>query len=187
MLFRSVYSWGSNNTGELGLGDYKHRETPVVIPILKGRITTRVSCGRSYVIALGETIDPTTKRFNNKFNNKEKSHYHRKRIKKSIGCQEDIELKNERSIRYHEKTKRRIDVLAEYNEDIKRGINELKQDLALLKYKPPNKMPINNVDLEKFKGKLLLEHELTNALNEEKDKIINKMNREILQIGRAHV
>jgi len=51
-----VYTWGSNVAGQLGLGDYEGRAYPVIVPLLKDYLITQVSCGKSYVLALGRTL-----------------------------------------------------------------------------------------------------------------------------------
>jgi len=53
---QKIYSWGSNASGELGLGDFEPREKPEIIGFLKDKKITQVSCGGSYVIALGQTF-----------------------------------------------------------------------------------------------------------------------------------
>jgi X-linked retinitis pigmentosa GTPase regulator len=48
-----VYAWGSNSNGELGLGDYDPRITPTSIQALKNKTIKSISCGGSYLLALG--------------------------------------------------------------------------------------------------------------------------------------
>ncbi len=52
----TVYSWGANSSGELGVGDYEPRTVPAPISSLQGKVVTLVSCGGSSAIALGQTI-----------------------------------------------------------------------------------------------------------------------------------
>ena len=52
----TVYSWGSNASGELGVGDFEPRTLPHPIRSLQGKTVTKVACGGSYAIALGKTI-----------------------------------------------------------------------------------------------------------------------------------
>ena len=51
-----IWSWGSNTSGELGLGDYEPRKSVTPSNSLQGRVISRLSCGGSYVIALGIII-----------------------------------------------------------------------------------------------------------------------------------
>lgn len=51
-----IYSWGNNSHGELGLGDYDPRDSPGVISSLQGKNITKVTCGNSFVIALGDDV-----------------------------------------------------------------------------------------------------------------------------------
>ena len=53
-----VWSWGSNASGELGVGDYDPRINPFPIVALQGKRVTKISCGGSFSIALG--LDLTT-------------------------------------------------------------------------------------------------------------------------------
>ena len=53
----TLYSWGSNTNGELGMGDFEAKVEPSVTKGLQGKVVTNISCGGSYVIALGITID----------------------------------------------------------------------------------------------------------------------------------
>ena len=52
----SVYTWGSNAFGQLGLGDNNDRSTPHRIDALEGKRVTSFACGKEFVIALGLTI-----------------------------------------------------------------------------------------------------------------------------------
>ena len=60
----NLYSWGTNSNGELGIGDFEIRKTPSLIKGLQGKIVTKVSCGGSYVIALGGNINISSKPLN---------------------------------------------------------------------------------------------------------------------------
>jgi len=51
-----IYTWGSNDNGELGLGDYNARPQPCKLNSIKRNIVTSISCGGSYVIALGRNM-----------------------------------------------------------------------------------------------------------------------------------
>eukprot|EP00826_Nyctotherus_ovalis_P031759 TRINITY_DN2548_c0_g1_i3.p1 TRINITY_DN2548_c0_g1~~TRINITY_DN2548_c0_g1_i3.p1 ORF type:complete len:846 (-),score=231.03 TRINITY_DN2548_c0_g1_i3:90-2597(-) len=48
----TMYSWGLNSNGELGLGDYDDRAEPAVIASIANKELFDVSCGPSYTIAL---------------------------------------------------------------------------------------------------------------------------------------
>ncbi|KAH3744373.1 X-linked retinitis pigmentosa GTPase regulator [Pelomyxa schiedti] len=41
----SIYSWGSNSEGQLGLGDLVNRNTPTIIPALDKRRIFKIACG----------------------------------------------------------------------------------------------------------------------------------------------
>lgn len=49
----SVWSWGSNTSGELGLGDFEARSFPALIESLQGRNIIKVFCGTSSAFAIG--------------------------------------------------------------------------------------------------------------------------------------
>lgn len=53
----NVYSWGSNTHGELGTGTLEPKSFPQQILSLQGKRITSVSCGRNFVLALGNTIN----------------------------------------------------------------------------------------------------------------------------------
>jgi X-linked retinitis pigmentosa GTPase regulator len=61
----NLYSWGTNSNGELGVGDFEIRKTPSLIKGLQGKVVTKVSCGGSYVIALGGNITKSLERYGN--------------------------------------------------------------------------------------------------------------------------
>ena len=63
-----LYSWGSNRNSELGGGDYKPRNQPEQVTLLKNKKVTAVSCGANFVIALGINIqcDEDKSDYNNK-------------------------------------------------------------------------------------------------------------------------
>ena len=52
----TLYTWGANDFGQLGHGDYKERATPERIDALDGKRVTQISLGHEYVIALGLTM-----------------------------------------------------------------------------------------------------------------------------------
>ncbi len=51
-----LYSWGSNASGELGLGDYEPRTGACQVHSLQGKPVTQIACGGSFTIALGKTV-----------------------------------------------------------------------------------------------------------------------------------
>ena len=53
-MYGHVWTWGSNTSGELGVGDFEPRTTPVMIKSLKQKQIQKISCGGSFVIAMGE-------------------------------------------------------------------------------------------------------------------------------------
>eukprot|EP00361_Fabrea_salina_P004511 CAMPEP_0202433884 /NCGR_PEP_ID=MMETSP1345-20130828/13558_1 /ASSEMBLY_ACC=CAM_ASM_000843 /TAXON_ID=342563 /ORGANISM="Fabrea Fabrea salina" /LENGTH=401 /DNA_ID=CAMNT_0049046359 /DNA_START=583 /DNA_END=1785 /DNA_ORIENTATION=- len=52
----SVWSWGSNNNGELGTGDFEPRKTPARVSGLENKIIREVVCGGTFTVALGENV-----------------------------------------------------------------------------------------------------------------------------------
>ena len=52
----TLYSWGMNDFGQLGHGDYKQRATPERIDALDGKRVSQIALGHEYVIALGLTM-----------------------------------------------------------------------------------------------------------------------------------
>jgi alpha-tubulin suppressor-like RCC1 family protein len=51
-----VYSWGDNQTGQLGLGDFSARKLPTKINQLRKKKVNLVSCGAGFVVALGKDV-----------------------------------------------------------------------------------------------------------------------------------
>lgn len=52
----TLYSWGYNDFGQLGHGDYKERATPERIDALDQKRVTQVAVGHDFIIALGLTL-----------------------------------------------------------------------------------------------------------------------------------
>jgi len=52
----NVYAWGTNSNGELGVGDYEPRSKPYPLSSMKGKSIVNLSCGGSYMLALGCTV-----------------------------------------------------------------------------------------------------------------------------------
>lgn len=55
----TCYSWGPNDVGQLGHGDFTPRQTPHRIRHLEGKKVTQVGLGDDFVIALGLTLPQT--------------------------------------------------------------------------------------------------------------------------------
>lgn len=52
-----VWTWGSNSSGELGVGDFEPRVNPFQVRTLQGKHVKAISCGSTFTIALGANID----------------------------------------------------------------------------------------------------------------------------------
>jgi len=52
----TCYSWGFNEYGQLGQGDYKERATPERIDGLDNKRVTQIAVGHDFVVALGLTL-----------------------------------------------------------------------------------------------------------------------------------
>ena len=51
-----IYTWGQNDSGQLGQRDQIQRQTPHRVEALEGKRVTSISAGNDYVIALGLTL-----------------------------------------------------------------------------------------------------------------------------------
>ena len=51
-----IYTWGNNDSGQLGQRDQIQRQTPHRVEALEGKRVTSISAGNEYVIALGLTL-----------------------------------------------------------------------------------------------------------------------------------
>lgn len=51
-----IYTWGPNETGQLGHGDYHPRQTPNRVKDLNGKRVTQIAIGDDFMIALGLTL-----------------------------------------------------------------------------------------------------------------------------------
>mmetsp|Transcript_34143 Transcript_34143/g.59619 ORF Transcript_34143/g.59619 Transcript_34143/m.59619 type:complete len:940 (-) Transcript_34143:107-2926(-) len=58
-IYGVVWTWGSNTSGELGVGDFEPRVNPFPIRTLQGKKVKLVACGGNFAIALGSDIEPT--------------------------------------------------------------------------------------------------------------------------------
>jgi alpha-tubulin suppressor-like RCC1 family protein len=52
----SVYTWGPNEAGQLGQGDYAPKTTPARVKTISRKVITQVAVGDDFVIALGQTF-----------------------------------------------------------------------------------------------------------------------------------
>ena len=52
----TVYSWGPNDVGQLGHGDFNPRQTPQRVKHLEGKKVTSLGLGEDFAIALGLTM-----------------------------------------------------------------------------------------------------------------------------------
>lgn len=119
----NVHAWGANSNGELGVGDYESKVSPIIIPFMKGKTIKKLSCGGNYVLGIGldvvnekknelSTIEEVTgknmkKEENAKVRNEEKG---RGVYDKTRGCSMDIEKPKhfDNEIRYKEVDKTRL-------------------------------------------------------------------------------
>lgn len=51
-----LYSWGMNDFGQLGSGDFSVRTTPQIMSPLETKLVTQIECGQFFSIALGQTL-----------------------------------------------------------------------------------------------------------------------------------
>ena len=54
-----LWTWGSNSSGELGLGDFEPRNYPHPVAHLKNKPVMKRACGGAFGIAIGKTRDPS--------------------------------------------------------------------------------------------------------------------------------
>lgn len=52
----SVYSWGPNDAGQLGRGDYQSQKTPHRVKTIQKKYITQVAVGDDFAVALGQTF-----------------------------------------------------------------------------------------------------------------------------------
>ena len=52
----TCYTWGPNDVGQLGHGDFLPRQTPQRVKQLEGKRVTQIGLGEDFVIALGLTL-----------------------------------------------------------------------------------------------------------------------------------
>jgi alpha-tubulin suppressor-like RCC1 family protein len=51
-----LYTWGPNENGQLGHGDFEERATPARVRSLEGKKVTSIGVGDSFIISLGHTM-----------------------------------------------------------------------------------------------------------------------------------
>ena len=90
----NVWSWGSNGSGELGVGDFDQRTCINSIGILKNRSIKQICSGGNSVFAIAKDIESKRKsRKNNKENIPVKENLHKNEIEKLKGLVESKENK----------------------------------------------------------------------------------------------
>ena len=52
-----LYSWGQNQYGQLGVGDFRNRKLPTKIPQLRKKHIRSIACGAHFLVALGKDVD----------------------------------------------------------------------------------------------------------------------------------
>ena len=51
-----VWTWGNNECGVLGVGDFQARSSPFPLAALKNKHVTQLACGLNYAIAISTPI-----------------------------------------------------------------------------------------------------------------------------------
>jgi len=51
-----VYSWGQNQHGQLGQGDFRARKVPTKVNQLRKKKVRQIACGTNFVVALGRDV-----------------------------------------------------------------------------------------------------------------------------------
>ena len=49
-----IWTWGSNSSGELGLGDFEARPHPFPVTHIKGKMVHSLAAGGSFCFAIGD-------------------------------------------------------------------------------------------------------------------------------------
>ena len=57
----AVYTWGTGQQGELGLGSYETTEEPELVGQLEAKQATSIAAGANHVIALGQHVLPSAR------------------------------------------------------------------------------------------------------------------------------
>lgn len=131
----SVFVWGGNSNGELGVDDYEARTTPTLISSLKGKNIRKLSCGGNFCIGLGSDVQSRTKTPERK-----------KRSEEDVlirGRAEEMDKLNfevKQTFRNYEEVKKNFESLSEkyeqekrtnlkYNEELNREVLRFKQEV----------------------------------------------------------
>ncbi|OMJ92190.1 hypothetical protein SteCoe_5062 [Stentor coeruleus] len=148
----TVYSWGGNSNGELGLEDYDPRATPQILQALKSKGLKKISCGGSFCIGLGNDILPRSKTPSRKIlqesRKNEDTMKHSQDHRKTDESQENIgKTKNEdveklsheirQTYKSYEEIKKNFESLSEVYEIEKRANQKYTDDMnrELIRYK----------------------------------------------------
>ena len=163
-----VYTWGSNENGELGLGDYVARPQGNKVNSIQGKIINGISCGGSYVIALGKNVP----------------HKYSKAVKTTFEYKpspiREQEIKTDIPPPITKPKDNQNDILIMYDNELQQ-CKKLEQRLAQLK---TLKRPIHNSSAQDdLKIRLrLAEEQLENEKNNSA-KLLNELNSISLQAG----
>ena len=52
-----LYSWGQNQYGQLGFGDFRNRKLPTKVPQLRKKRIKQIACGSNFLVALGKDVE----------------------------------------------------------------------------------------------------------------------------------
>jgi X-linked retinitis pigmentosa GTPase regulator len=159
----SVYVWGNNSSGELGLDDYDPRLTPTLLPSLKGKSILKISSGGNFCLGLGNDIIPRNK-------TPERTKKSAPEVRRS---EEITEIRNKtrpdeveklsfeikQTYRSYEEIKKNFEILSEKYEADKRNnekhIEELNREI--FRYKQ---------EIERFKSQIDLDNREIRELND---------------------
>lgn len=76
--------WGTNHSGELGLGDIEARITPHPLLALQGKTVSDLDCGGAFTVAVGMTGQKSTQNANDRIIQK---------LSKNINRKDNVEMK----------------------------------------------------------------------------------------------
>ena len=51
-----LYTWGQNQFGQLGLGDFRFRKLPTKVSQLRKKKVRAIACGGAFIVALGKDV-----------------------------------------------------------------------------------------------------------------------------------
>lgn len=188
----NLWTWGSNTSGELGLGDYEPRSTPSIIPGLSGKSIADICCGTAFAIAIvDKPQDRLPKQIvdSGKIENRKKRKREAKSVTKiSQKIPGQIHKTNrgtpsEFKERYF--TKPNSEEVSAYGESAREG----KAEAGIKHYFPPMKNELLDINLGEEK-KLKEENEILkkqiqekNLSEEETKKKIDKLSEEIKNLS----